>query len=58
MADQNFDPLPDNPTWADVIEYEVNRQLGGDATVGEIVDLMMRMGWRPPAEPAMGALYP
>jgi hypothetical protein len=34
--------------WPARIEREVNRQLGGDATVGDIVDLMLRLGWRPP----------
>jgi hypothetical protein len=45
----DVDPLPDNPTWPERIEYEVNRQVGGDASVGEIVELMQSLGWMPPA---------
>lgn len=51
----DLDPLPRNPTWPELIEYEVNRQLGGDATVGQIVSLMQSMGWRPPEAPTLGA---
>lgn len=43
--------MSDQPTdWPERIEQEVNRQLGGDATVGDIVALMLRLGWRPPAD--------
>jgi hypothetical protein len=45
----DLDPLPTDASWPDRIEYEVNRQLGGDASVGEIVEIMIEMGWQPPA---------
>lgn len=47
-------------TWPEVIEYEVNRRYGGDATVGEIVALMVELGWREPEVPqkAYGAINP
>ena len=35
-------------TWSERIEYEVNKTLGGDATVGEIVKIMETMGWKAP----------
>jgi len=35
-------------TWPERIEYEVNRQFGGDATVGDIVRIMFQLGWTPP----------
>jgi hypothetical protein len=43
------DPLPATPTWPERIEYEVNEKLGGDATVGEIVQIMEKLGWKPPS---------
>jgi len=45
MSDQ-----PTDADWPERIEYEVNRRLGGDATVGDIVRLMLRLGWRPPED--------
>lgn len=49
---RELDPLPADATWPERIEYEVNSRHGGDATVSEIVELMERLGWRPPeAEP-------
>lgn len=35
-------------SWERRIEYEVNAQFGGDATVSDIVALMMLLGWQPP----------
>lgn len=35
--------------WPERIEHEINRR-GGDATVGEVVELMQEMGWRPPED--------
>jgi hypothetical protein len=35
-------------TWPDRIEYEVNRQFGGEATVRDIVHIMFHLGWTPP----------
>jgi hypothetical protein len=40
--------MTDTTDWPERIEYEVNRHLGGDATVADIVALMLRLGWRPP----------
>jgi hypothetical protein len=31
-----------------LIERRVNERLGGDATIGQIVELMIDMGWQPP----------
>jgi hypothetical protein len=31
------------------VEVEVNRQLGGDATICALVRLMLEMGWTPPS---------
>lgn len=33
------------------IEQEVNRLTGGDATVGEVVAVMVSLGWMSPAGP-------
>jgi hypothetical protein len=30
------------------VEESVNMYMGGDATVGELVSLMVVMGWQPP----------
>ena len=35
--------------WAERIDLEVNRRLGGDATVGDIADIMRSLGWQAPA---------
>jgi hypothetical protein len=32
------------------VEREVNAQLGGDATITDLVRLMLSMGWTPPKE--------
>lgn len=36
---------------ARLVERRVNEVLGGDATIRELVVLMVEMGWTPPAEP-------
>lgn len=30
------------------VERRVNECLGGDATIGELVNIMIEMGWQPP----------
>ena len=34
--------------WPSTIEAEINRRTGGDATVSEIVALMIELGWKAP----------
>lgn len=31
-----------------LVERRVNETLGGDATISELVNLMIEMGWQPP----------
>ena len=55
MSDPHgVDSLPADASWPERIEHEINRR-GGDATVGEVVDLMQEMGWRPPENAAVNA---
>ena len=32
------------------IEYDVNRQMGGDCDIAELVAIMLTRGWTPPQE--------
>jgi hypothetical protein len=41
-----------------VVEESVNMHMGGDATVGELVSLMIVMGWKPPGDQAVAGVAP
>jgi hypothetical protein len=40
------------------VEESVNMHMGGDATVGELVSLMIVMGWKPPGDQAVAGAEP
>jgi len=36
----------------EVLESEVNANMGGDCSISDIVGLMIVLGWKPPAQEA------
>lgn len=45
------EPIETAEFHARLVERRVNELLGGDATIRELVALMVEMGWQPPERP-------